>query len=143
MAHLVKPSVNVYIMKGSKVLLSRRANTGWNDDWLCAPGGHVEKNEAPKAALLREIKEELGVDVNPDDLEFLCSYARNDDPFEYYATEFVIKDKEYDFQNTEPEKCSELIWVDIHNLPDKIIKDFYEVIQQSIIGGEQQLEIGY
>jgi len=143
MTHLIKPSTNVFIIKDSKVLLGRRINTGWKDGWLCAPGGHVEKGEAPSVAILREIKEELGVDVKPDDLEFLCAYARNDDPYEYFACEFIIKDKEYDFQNAEPEKCSELVWVDIHNLPDDIIDDFRRVIEESILGDKQYLELGY
>ena len=29
------------------------------------PGGHVEKGESPPAALAREMKEELGIDVDP------------------------------------------------------------------------------
>lgn len=133
MKHLVAPSVNVFVLSGKKVLLTRRANTGWMDGHLCPPGGHVEIGETPTQAIIREVKEELGATVKAKDLEFICVAARNASPTEYVAYEFVIRDKKYDFTNTEPEKCSELVWVDINKLPDDIIDDFKEVIPQSII----------
>lgn len=43
------------------------------------PGGVVEKNESPKQAATREVKEELGIDV--PNLEFLCvDYAVPSEP---------------------------------------------------------------
>lgn len=143
MKHLVAPSVNVYILNNNKVLLSRRANTGWMDGHLCAPGGHVEKGETPVQAIVREIEEELGVVVDKNDLDFLCVAVRNTKPTEYVAYEFVIKDKEYKFTNVEKEKCSELVWVELDNLPDSIIEDFKSIIEKSIIGNQKYLELGF
>lgn len=143
MKHLVAPSVNVYVISGNKVLLSRRANTGWMDGYLCAPGGHVEKGETPILAMIREIKEEMGVTVNAADLDFLCVAARNTSPTEYVAYEFVIIDKNYTFKNTEPDKCSELVWIAIDALPTDIIFDFKEIIQKAIIGKNKYIELGY
>ncbi len=93
--------------------------------------------------MIREIKEELGVDVQPSDLEFLCVAARNNNPHEYVAYEFALKDSSYNFKNTEPEKCSELVWVDVNDLPDNIIDHFKLIIQKSLIGSEPYLELGY
>lgn len=143
MTHLVAPSVNVFVLSGSKVLLGRRANTGWMDGSLCPPGGHVEKGETPVIAAIREIHEELGVTVEPDDLEFICVAARNTSPTEYVAYEFAIRDKNYEFVNAEPDKCSELAWVDIHNLPDDIIDHFRQIIEEGVLAGKPYLEIGY
>lgn len=141
--HLIAPSVNVFIISGTKVLLSRRANTGWMDGHLGAPGGHVEKGESPTVAILREIKEELGVDVTAHDLEFACVAARNTSPTEYVAYEFVIRDKNYQFFNAEPEKCSELVWVDVADLPTDVIEHFRLILQDGVVGGKPHLELGF
>lgn len=143
MKHLVVASVNIFIVKDGKVLLGRRKNTGWMDGHLCPPGGHVEPDETPTQAAAREVKEELGVSVKLKDLEFLCVAARRPGPQDYVAYEFVIRDKKYAFKNAEPEKCSELVWVDPLALPTDMISDFRQVIEMSLIGGKQFLEIGY
>ncbi|RJQ36588.1 NUDIX hydrolase [Candidatus Microgenomates bacterium] len=47
------------ILQNKSVLLLKRKKTGW----LELPGGKVEENETPENAAKRELKEELGVDV--------------------------------------------------------------------------------
>ena len=143
MKHQVVPTVNVYVIKANKLLLGRRQNTGWMDGWLCPPGGHVEAGETPTVSMVREIEEELGVSVKPEDLEFLCVAARNNPKEEHVAYEFVIRDKNYEFINAEPDMCSELVWVDIYDPPKEVIEDFKQIIQQSLVGGKNYLEIGY
>lgn len=143
MSNLVAPSINLYFIQNNKLLLSRRKNTGWMDGFLCAPGGHVEIGETPKIAAIREAKEELGINLKIDDLEFLCVAVRNTSPKEYVAYEFLINEKAYEIVNNEIDKCSELIWVDIKNLPNDIIPDFNEIIINSIIDDKKYLEIGF
>ncbi|GAG36946.1 unnamed protein product [marine sediment metagenome] len=48
-----------YIIKNEKFLLVEHVKTGL---WL-PPGGHIEKNETPDESLLREIKQELGLEI--------------------------------------------------------------------------------
>lgn len=48
-----------FIFDNDKVLLIHHKKL---DMWL-PPGGHIDKDETPDEALLREIKEELGIDV--------------------------------------------------------------------------------
>lgn len=130
-------------MNKGMVLMSRRANTGWQDGKLCAPGGHVEEGETPTQGMIREIHEELGVEVKAEDLEFSCVAQRKTESDEYVAFEFVLRDKNYKFENTEPEKCSELVWVDPTNLPEDIIEDFRIIIESSINSNKKFIEIGY
>lgn len=143
MKHLIIPTVNVAIINGSKILLSRRANTGWMDGYLCLPGGHVEEGETPCVAILREIKEELGITVQPDDLVFSCVVVRNTTPQETVAYEFTIRDKAYEPKNTEPERCSELVWVDLDELPADLIDDFKQIIKKGIKEKVSYFELGY
>jgi 8-oxo-dGTP diphosphatase len=53
---------------GSFVLLTKRAGPPF-EGMFCLPGGHIEKNEQAKDAILREVKEEIGIDLDPNDLE--------------------------------------------------------------------------
>jgi 8-oxo-dGTP pyrophosphatase MutT (NUDIX family) len=42
----------------------------YKEDWEL-PGGAIELGESPKAALVREAREELNLDLNPEELDFL------------------------------------------------------------------------
>lgn len=46
------------------LLCHRRADRPWYPDVWDLPGGHVEAGERPEEALVRELAEELGVDVD-------------------------------------------------------------------------------
>jgi len=54
------------IVKGDKILLSHETVSGW---WLI-PGGGMEEGETPEECLIREINEETGLIVRPQE-EFL------------------------------------------------------------------------
>ncbi len=52
-------TVDVYVVNGDAVLLRKHDKYKM---WL-VPGGHIELDETPEAAGLREVKEEVGLDV--------------------------------------------------------------------------------
>ena len=45
------------------ILMIKRVSPPWEGYWI-VPGGHVEESENPQEALVREIKEETGLDVS-------------------------------------------------------------------------------
>lgn len=139
MKYTVAPATNVLIIRDGKVLLSRRANTSWLNGHLCLPGGHVEEGETPQQALIREIKEELGVTVREDELKFLCSVYSTSKPTGYASFEFQLLNKSYDFINNEPDKCSELVWADIDSLPKETIERFRMVIEEGYKKGSSYI----
>lgn len=49
----------VFVIRGGKVLLHRHRKLGM---WL-PPGGHIEKDELPDDAAVREVREETGIEV--------------------------------------------------------------------------------
>lgn len=51
--------VGVFIFNNSKVLLIKHHKLGI---WI-PPGGHIDQNETPDNAVIREIKEELNLDI--------------------------------------------------------------------------------
>lgn len=143
MTHFAVPTVNLLIIKDSKILLSRRANTGWMDGYLVIPGGHVEDNETPAEAMVREANEELGLDLRPEDLSFVCVAVRNQKPVEHLAFEFRIDGSSLDPQNMEPEKCRELVWASLDNIPDDVVADFKRIITEGFLGSKAYIEIGW
>jgi 8-oxo-dGTP diphosphatase len=46
-----------------KVLLTLRANNSFKDQW-CIPGGHIEKYESARNAIIRDVNEETGLNFN-------------------------------------------------------------------------------
>lgn len=61
------------ILKDKKLLLLKSKGK----EVFVAPGGKLEKDEDTKTALIRELKEELGIDVEKVDIEeFNTSYAQ-------------------------------------------------------------------
>ena len=54
------PVVAAIVEHEGKVILTR--NKGWPEKWLGIVAGFLEKNETPEQGVLREVKEELGVD---------------------------------------------------------------------------------
>jgi 8-oxo-dGTP pyrophosphatase MutT (NUDIX family) len=56
--------VTALLRDGNRVLLCHRSpRRRWYPDVWDLPGGHVEPGELPGAALARELREELGIDI--------------------------------------------------------------------------------
>ncbi|MEI6346236.1 MAG: NUDIX domain-containing protein [bacterium] len=62
------------VFTGDKILVYRRDNKTSNSP-LCIdlPGGGREGNESPFESFKREIREEFGIDVEKDEIEFSCT----------------------------------------------------------------------
>ena len=58
-----KPSlaVDAIVINGDKILLIKRGKEPWKG-MLAFPGGFVEQGEDPEVAVIRELKEECGLD---------------------------------------------------------------------------------
>ena len=63
-------SVSFLIEKDDKFLLFYRTDGYFKDGWWVLPAGHIEENETATQAVVREAKEELGIDVGINDVEF-------------------------------------------------------------------------
>ena len=72
---MFKGVINLIIKQDDKVLLFFRNDGFFNDDggWWVLPAGHIEQGETAMAAAIREAKEELDIDIAPDDIK--CVHA--------------------------------------------------------------------
>lgn len=140
----VGSSVNLHIIMDGKILLMRRISQRWMGGKLQIPGGHVDQDESPLGAALREANEELGISIDSDDIRHISTAVVKDDQTEYFALQFqLIKPRNYTFRIAEREKCSELVWAELHQLPDDTIDLFKVVIEQTHIRKQTYIEIGY
>ena len=62
--------VHLLVVREGRLLMLRRANTGFMDGWYALPGGHQDQGESVSAAIRRECREELG--AQPEDLKPVC-----------------------------------------------------------------------
>ena len=63
--------VAVIVQQEDQILLLKRQNTGWMDGSWGVPGGSLDPNETIAEAAARETYEEVGILINPEDLELV------------------------------------------------------------------------
>lgn len=114
-------SVYLVLIENNKILLSRRYNTGYFDSNYGFPAGHLDGNETLKQGLVREVKEEIGIDLEPDNLELIHVMNRkipDDERLDFF---FSVKEWQGEPKIMETNKCDDLSWFELNNLPQNII----------------------
>ncbi|WP_433006245.1 NUDIX hydrolase [Kribbella sp. CA-294648] len=121
----VIPAAYVALRRGDQVLLLLRAGTGYMDGFWAVPAGHVEKDESVLAAAIREVREEVGVEIDPADLTPVTAMHRTggnglpiDERVDFFftATRFAGEPR-----LMEPGKASGLGWFSLDALPDPVV----------------------
>ena len=122
---VVVPAAYVMVRRGDEVLLLLRADTGYMDGYWAVPAGHVERGESVLAAAVRELKEEVGIDVDPSDLQPVTAMHRtggNGDPIDERVDFFFVTEKwSGEPRLMEPDKAADLDWYPLDNLPDPVV----------------------
>jgi 8-oxo-dGTP diphosphatase len=124
-------TVHLLFFRGDQILLLRRFNTGYADGQYSIPAGHLDGNETVTAAAVREAKEETGVRIEASDIDFSSVMHRNEGD---ERVDFFVHIRKWvgEPANTEPEKCDELRWVDLNELPQNTIPYVRRAIQNHI-----------
>jgi ADP-ribose pyrophosphatase YjhB (NUDIX family) len=114
------PTSHLFLVKGDKILLLRRYNTGYEDGNYSVIAGHLDGNETFREAMIREAKEEADIDIKPEYLEVVHVMHRKseDERIDFF---FVAKKWEGEPKNMEPQRCDDLRWFELNNLPKNII----------------------
>ena len=117
------------IIKNNKneILFQRRQGTKLWPGFLALPAGHIDEGENVYDALVREAKEELNITISIENIiDTFVVNRRNKSIPPYYDVYFEIDSYIGDIIINEPEKCSELKWIKIEDLPEDVI-DFEKV----------------
>ncbi len=103
-------------VRGSKILLLRRFNTGYEDGKYSLPAGHIEDNESLTQGAAREIFEEIGFSLTPQSFTLVHVMHRKeiDIRMDFFFTADIGKQQPV---NKEPEKCDDLQWFPLTKLP--------------------------
>ncbi|MEV5962331.1 NUDIX domain-containing protein [Kribbella sp. NPDC051952] len=122
---VVVPAAYVVLRRGDEVLMMLRANTGYMDGFWAVPAGHVEKGESVLEAAVREVREEVGVEIDPADLVPVTAMHRtggNGDPIDERVDFFFTTTRwTGDPKLMEPEKAAGLDWFSLDKLPDPVV----------------------
>lgn len=121
-------SIYLILVKDGQILLLRRQDTGFEDGNYGLPAGHADGNETARAATCREALEEAGLELKPEDLEFVHLMHRigNDERVDVF---FTTKRWSGEPKNMEPEKCDDLSWFPLDNLPSNTIPYIRQVLE--------------
>jgi 8-oxo-dGTP pyrophosphatase MutT (NUDIX family) len=117
---------------GPEVLMMLRAGTGYMDDYWALVAGHVESGESCEQAAAREALEEVGVRVDPADLEPLTAMHRSS------SSEAIDQRVDFFFacrrwldepRLVEADKAAALGWFALSGLPDPVVPHELRVLR--------------
>jgi 8-oxo-dGTP diphosphatase len=121
-------TVHLLFFRENQILLLRRFNTGYEDGNYSVPAGHLDGGETVIAAAAREAEEETGLQLEKNNIIFSSVMHRIEE--EERVDFFVhVHGWQGEPRNTEPDKCDELRWVNVDELPDNIIPYVKKAIQ--------------
>ena len=110
------------IIKDNKVLMELRKNK-FDAGLYSLVGGCMEDGETVKQAAVREIKEEVGLEVHEDDIEVISVLHRiTPKPDSWQSIEFVLLVNKFSGNPNllENNVCGDLKWFPLENLPQNI-----------------------
>jgi 8-oxo-dGTP pyrophosphatase MutT (NUDIX family) len=138
-------AVYAVLTDGDRVLLMRRAGSGYHDGELSLPAGHLDGGEDALAGLVRELREELTIDVDPRACALATVLHRAPEPpyhVEYLDLVFTVGRWRGEPAIGEPAKCSELVWADRDGLPADVIP-YIRATLEAVRTGEPLVLIGW
>jgi 8-oxo-dGTP pyrophosphatase MutT (NUDIX family) len=113
-------TVHLLFIRDNDILIARRKATGYRDGEYSVPAGHLDGDETVLSAGVREGREEVGLELNEADLEFAgVMHRREDDE----RVDFFLRVARWQGEpfNSEPEKCDDLRWVALDDLPVNMV----------------------
>ena len=102
------------------MLLLRRFHTGYEDGNYSVSAGHIDGGESVKSAAIREAEEECSIRIAPEDLQVIGVMHRRsrDERIDFFL---MTSRWEGAIANAEPDKCDDLRWYPLSQLPDNVI----------------------
>jgi 8-oxo-dGTP diphosphatase len=127
--HTNIPASYLIPKKWNYILMLRRFNTWFQDGQYSFIAGHVDPWESFTQCVVREAKEEANIKILNEDLTVAHVMQRNSWWNHERIDIFYTTEKwKWKILNMESEKCDNLSWFEINNLPENTIP----YIQQAV-----------
>jgi ADP-ribose pyrophosphatase len=135
-------SVHLFLLKGREILLQMRKNTGYRDGWWSVIAGHVEARESATRAMIREAREEAGIELEGEDVSLVHVMHRFENQ---ERVDFFFKSTKWRGDPTlmEPEKAWELRWFEVSALPENVVPYVRQAIDLGLLKGQVYSEYGW
>ena len=116
----MRVTVHLILEHNNEFLLLRRYNTGYEDGNYSVIAGHLNGNETIKEAMIREDLEEANITIDDKHLKIVGVMHRKDgdESIDYYLYNNKCSGN---VRIIEPNKCDDLSFYKLDNLPDNII----------------------
>ena len=130
------------LRRDSNIAFVLRSNTGWMDGYYSLPAGKTEWNEEYRTGAIREAREEVGVDIEIDDLAFKHVMHRHSEDSDWVDVYFEATKWRGEPTNVETQVHAELAWLDPKNLPENVVPAVKSAIE-SIEKNQQYSGFGW
>ena len=119
----VELTVLCLLQDENKILLQNRVKEDWKGYTL--PGGHVEPGESFVDAVVREMKEESGLDIINPKLVGIKQFPITDGRY----IVLLFKATEFEGEVTSSDE-GEMEWIDMDKLSEvNVVEDFYDLLK--------------
>lgn len=118
MVDLIPIAVAILVRDGCVLLGHRHPSRQWYPDCWDLVGGHVERGETPEQAVVRECREELGVDPHKP---VAVPMSFDDPTLQMHA--FLVTRWDGEPANLAPDEHDDLRWFTPDELPDLTMAD--------------------
>ena len=114
--------VNIILLNSNdEVLLGKRIGDRRGSESWSLIGGKLKRGESIEDTAQRELKEELGIKVAQEDIHTInFSTSIDSDGTQFILVGTVVNSWQGQIKNMEPEKCSELKFFSLDNLPENM-----------------------
>jgi len=126
-------TVHLFFFRENQILLLRRFNTGFRDGEYSIPAGHMDGGETVLEAAAREAEEEVGVRIEAGNMTFSTVMHRIEDDERVDFFVHVHKWQGEPF-NAEPDKCDDLRWVAMNDLPENTVPYIKQALKNHLNG---------
>lgn len=115
--------VTVFFQNNNNEILVQKRSKEKNGKYGIT-SGHIEKNEEVKIGAIREIKEELGIDIEEKDLKLFFNTKINENEYNLY---YIKKDIEINRFLLQKEEVESVKWCNQHEIEGLIERnEFFE-----------------